>query len=80
MGVCCHHDAGGSSQSTQGRADYSCNAQYAPVGNFILGVGGLNDIIMIAAGASEHARQRRAVPDVKGSGAVGRRQQTDDRD
>ena len=52
MGVCCHHDAGGSSQSTQGRADYSCNAQYAPVGNFILGVGGLNDIIMIAAGAS----------------------------
>lgn len=52
MGVCCHHDAGGASQSTQGRADYSCNAQYAPVGNFILGVGGLNDIILIAAGSS----------------------------
>lgn len=52
MGVCCHHDAGGSSQSTQGRADYSCSAQYAPVGNFILGVGGLNDVVLIAAGAS----------------------------
>jgi len=53
MGVCCHHDAGGASQSTQSRADYSSfRAQYAPVGNFILGVGGLQDIIMIAAGST----------------------------
>ena len=53
MGACCHHDAGGASQSTQSRADYSSyRAEYAPVGNFILGVGGLQDVVLIAAGAT----------------------------